>query len=70
MFFEKKRDGVRFKYDPRKNFSFCFILIFRFTIVIKLTNFEFAGHQNTIIFFDKKMMSDLIMFCETVSDLV
>ena len=34
------------------------------TLVIKLTNFDFAGHQNTLIFFDKKkIMSDLIMYC-------
>ena len=44
--------------------------LFRFTLVIKLRNFDFKGHQNTSIFFDKKVMSDLIMSCQTVSDLV
>ena len=40
-----------------------------FTLVIKLRKFDFESHWNTLIFFDKKMMSDLIIFCQTVSDL-
>ena len=40
-----------------------------FTLVIKLRNFDFESHWNTLIFFDKKMMSDLIMFCQRLSDL-
>ena len=40
-----------------------------FTLVIKLRNFDFESHWNTLIFFDKKMMSDLIMFRQTLSDL-
>ena len=43
---------------------------FGFTLVIKLRKFNFEGHLNTLIFFDKKMMSDLIMSCQRVSDLV
>ena len=50
--------------------DFVSFLLLRFTLVIKLTNFDFVDHENTLIVFDKKMMSDLIMFCETVSDLV
>ena len=44
--------------------------LFGFTLVIKLRNFDFKGHENTSMFSDKKMMPDLIMYCETVSDLV
>ena len=40
-----------------------------FTLVIKLRNFDFESHWNTLIFLIKKMMSDLIMFCQIVSDL-
>ena len=28
--------------------------LFRFALVIKLRNFDFEGHWNTLIFFDKK----------------
>ena len=35
-----------------------------FTSAIKLRNFDFKGHQNALIFFDKRMMSDLIMSCQ------
>ena len=44
--------------------------LFGFTLVIKLRNFDFEGHENALMFFDKKMMSDLILSCQTVSDLV
>ena len=44
--------------------------LFGFTLIIKLRNFDFKGHLKTLIFFDKKMMSDLIMSCQAVSDLV
>ena len=44
--------------------------LFGFTLVIKLRNFDFKGYENTSMFSDKKMMPDLIMYCETVSDLV
>ena len=35
-----------------------------FTSAIKLRNLDFKGHQNASIFFDKRMMSDLIMSCQ------
>ena len=48
--------------------------LFGFTLAIKLQNFDFESHSNTLIFFYKKkkekMMSDLNMSCEAVSDLV
>ena len=45
--------------------------LFGFTLVLKPRNFDFESHWNTLeIFFDKKMMSDLNKFCQTVSDLV
>ena len=50
--------------------DFVLVPLFGFTLVIKLRNFNFESHCNTVIFFDKKMMSDLIMSCQTVSDLV
>ena len=50
--------------------DFVSVPLFRVTLVIKLTNFDFVGHWNTIIFFDKKMMLDLIISCQTVSVLL
>ena len=44
--------------------------LFGFTLVRKLRNFDFKGHLNNLIFLDKKIMSYLIMSCQTVSDLV
>ena len=44
--------------------------LLEFTLVIKLRNFYFEGHYNTLILFDKKMMSDLIVSSQTASDLV
>ena len=54
----------------RKMSDFVSFPSFGFTLVIKLRNFNFEGHENTLIFFDNKMMSDLIMSCLTLSDLV
>ena len=43
--------------------------LFGFTLVIKLRNFNFESHLNTLIFFDKKCMtSNLIMFHGKISD--
>ena len=39
--------------------------LFDFTLAMKLGNFDFKGHWNTSVLFDKKMMSDLIMSCQT-----
>ena len=51
------------RYHEKMSDSVSFPLL-TLTLVIKLTNFDFAGHQNTLIFFDKKkIMSDLIMYC-------
>ena len=50
--------------------DFVLFPLLRFTLVIKLRNFDFKDPGNTLIFFDKKMISDLIMSCQTVSDLV
>ena len=44
--------------------------LFGFILVIKQRNFNFEGHYNALIFFDSKVMSDLIMSCQAVSDLV
>ena len=33
--------------------DFALLPLFKFTLVIKLRNFEFKGHENTLIFFDK-----------------
>ena len=67
-YFEKY--NVRFEYLPGKNVWFCFISIVWFHFSHKTDKFYFKAHQNTLIFSDKKMMSDLIMSCQTVSDLV
>ena len=57
------KNDVRFEYVPWKNVRFCFISIAGFKLLIKLRNFDFEVHQNTLIFFDKKMMPDLIVSC-------
>ena len=44
--------------------------LFPFTLIIKLKTFYFESHVNTLILFDEKVMSDLIMSCQRVSDLV
>ena len=50
--------------------DFVLFPFFGFTLVIKLRNSDFKSHANTLISFDKKMVSDLIMSCQIVSDLV
>ena len=37
-----------------KIFDFVSFPLLGFTLVIKLRNFNFKGHQSTLIFFDKK----------------
>ena len=54
----------------RKFSGFVSFPLCTFTLVIKLRNFDFKGHENTLDLFDKKIISELIMFCQTVSDLV
>ena len=44
--------------------------LFEFFLVIKLRNFDSENYRNALIFCDKKMMSDLNTFCQTVFDLV
>ena len=49
--------------------------LFGFTLVIKLRNFDFESYWNSLVFFDKKKynkkkMSDLIVSCQAVSNLV
>ena len=45
--------------------------LFGFTLVIKLRSFDFESYWNVLIFFlEKIMVSDLIMSCQAVSDLV
>ena len=46
--------------------NFVLFPLFGFTLVIKPINFDFESHGNTLIFFDKKIMADLIMSCQTV----
>ena len=64
------KKGVRFEYVRGKMSDFLSFPLFGFTSVTKMRNFDFKGHWNTLIFFDKEMMSDLIMSCQTVFDLV
>ena len=54
----------------RKMSDFVSFPLFAFTLIIKLRNFDFESHKNTLMFFYKKMTSDSIMSFETVSDLV
>ena len=43
-FFEKEGYAVRFEYVPRKMSDFVSFLLFRYTLIIKLTNIDFVGH--------------------------
>ena len=47
------KHDVRFEYVPWKNVWFCFTSIGQFTSVIKLRNFDFESHWNTLIFLSK-----------------
>ena len=38
-----------------KMFDFVSFLLFGFTLVIYLRNFDFENHSNTLIFFEKKI---------------
>ena len=64
------KNDVRFEYVLWKMSDFVSFPLSVFTLAIKLRNFNFESHWNTLIFFDKKMMPDLNMSCQTVSDLV
>ena len=44
--------------------------LFQFTLIIELRKFDLERHLNTLIFFDKKMMLDLNIPCQTASNLV
>ena len=48
------KNNVRFEYVPWKMYDFVSFSLFEFTLVIKLRNFDFKSHWNTLIFFDKK----------------
>ena len=51
--------------------DFVLFPLFGFTLVIKLRNFDFERHQNTLMFFDKKnILSYLNMSHEKMSDFV
>ena len=58
------------KMSHRKMSDFVSFPLLYFTFVIKLRNVNFKGHKSTLIILDKKMMSDLILSCQAVSDLV
>ena len=54
-----------------KMFGFVQFPLFGFTVIIKLRNFNFESHLNTLIFFDKKeIMLDLNMSHKKMSDFV
>ena len=50
--------------------DFVLFPLFSFTLVIKLRNFDFEDHQNTVILSDKNMISDLIRFDYVLSNSV
>ena len=63
QFFWKKGYDVRFEYVPWK---IVLLPLFGFTLVIKIRNFDFESHWDA--YFIKKMMSDLNIPCQAVSD--
>ena len=70
IFFDRKRFGVRFEYVPWENVSSCFISIVWFCLTQKTEEFWFWWSLKYFNIFDKKTMSDLIMSCQIVSDLL
>ena len=63
------KNNVRFEYVPWKTYDFVSFSLFEFTLVIKLRNFDFKSHWNTLIFFDKKnITSDLNISHGKMSD--
>ena len=48
------KNDVRFEYFPWKMSDFVSFLLFLCTFAIKLRNFDFESHWNTLIFFDRK----------------
>ena len=60
-----------FNMSHGKMSGFALFPLFGFTLVIKLWNFDFESHWNTLIFLDKKdMLSDLNMSHGKMSDFV
>ena len=71
IFWYKKRYGVRFEYVPWKNVWFCFIFSVSVHFSHETEKFRFWKSMKYFnIFLIKKIMSDLIMAGQTVSDLV
>ena len=65
------KNHVRFEYEQWKISDFVSFLLFGFTLVIKLGNFNFESYWNTFNFFGKKIYtSDLNKFHGKMSDLV
>lgn len=62
------KNDVRFEHVLWKISDFVSFPMYRFTLVIKLSNFDFGSHWHILMFFHKKI-SDLIMSCELVPDL-
>ena len=48
------KNYVRFEYVPGKMSNFVSFLLLAFTLVIKLRNFNFENHGNTLILLDIK----------------
>ena len=70
IFFDKKRYVVRFEYIPLKYVWFCFIFIASVHFSHKTEKFRFWKSLKYFNVLYEKMMSDLIMSCQTVSVLV
>ena len=72
IFFDKKIYYVRFEYVPWKNIWFCFISIVWVHFSHKTEKFRFLKSLKyfNVSFLSKKMMPDLNMSCQTMSDLV
>ena len=64
------KNYVRFEYVPWKKVWFCFASSVLVQFSHKTEIFRFWKSLNILIFFDKKMMSDFIISCQTVSDLL
>ena len=70
IFFDKKRYVVRFEYILLKYVWFCFIFIASVHFSHKTEKFRFWKSLKYFNVLYEKMMSDLIMSCQTVSVLV
>ena len=64
------KNDVRFGYNPWKIYDFVSVPLFDLTLIIKLRDFDFESHWNTLIFFWKKNMLRQSWICPMEKSLI